>query len=185
MYVNLLKYMENSCLLAYCLGLGLACCSSHSQLGGCTLQRVEHLHTNVLQTAYSQQKPVTNQEKMLEKTMEELTKHTKKLFGSVEIKYQGPRTEGQECEGREFILEHSGIAVDFIEVDGVEVARVVSVVKGLTIRRSKAWKAVMDEINEIVEIMKQSIKLQVSGETPSLLYLGVNQAGRRAGNHPR
>ena len=94
MYVNLLKYRDCSCLLAYCLGLGMDCCSSHLQLYGCTLNRVVHLHTSVLKTGYSQQKLDI---KMLDKTMGQLTKHAKKLWKSVEIKYEGPRTEGQEC----------------------------------------------------------------------------------------
>ena len=59
-------------------------------------KRIGTLQTRVLQTDYSQQKLEI---KMLDKSMEKLTKHTKKLLESEEIKYEGPMTEGQECKG--------------------------------------------------------------------------------------
>ena len=39
---------------------------------------------------------------------------------SVEIKSKEPITEGQDCEGNEEELDHSGHSDDFIEVGGVE-----------------------------------------------------------------
>ena len=47
---------------------------------------------------------------------------------SVEIKYERPKTQGQECESSGDVLEHSDNAVDFIEVVGehVVVAGLVS-----------------------------------------------------------
>ena len=66
--------------------------------------------------------------------MGKLTKYTKRLMKSVQIKYQVPRTEGQESEGREAELEHSESAVYFREVGCDKVAR-VDYVKGLDITK--------------------------------------------------
>ena len=119
---------------------------------------------------------------MLYKTIGKLIKDTKKLW-SVEIKYKRTRAEGQECEGSEVILEHSRIAVDFMEVGCDEVARVV-LVKALEIMRSKAWKVEKDESEVEGKIMKQSFEIPASDRIPSLLHYRVNLAGRCARNHP-
>ena len=116
--------------------------------------------------------------------MGQLTKHAKKLWKSVEIKYEGPRTEGQECEGNVVVLEHSGNAVDLIEVGGDKVASVVYV-KDLEITRGRTGKVVMDKCDVVEEIMKQSTEMPACGRTPSQPKLRVNLAGISAGNHPR
>jgi hypothetical protein len=138
---------------------------------------VVRLQTRVLQTDYSQQKLVI---KMLDKSMEKLTKHTKQLFKSVKIKYEGPMTEGQVCEAREVVLEHSGNAIVFREVGSDKVARKVAV-RGLDIMRSIV---AMDESDVTEKIFKQFAEMPASERIPKLPHLRVNLAGRCARNHP-
>ena len=141
--------------------------------------RVVHLNTGVLQTGYSQHVTILE---MLDKTTEKLTKHTMKLWRNVEIKFQRrPRTEGQDCEGREVELD-TGNAVDLKEVGGEKVAKVVPV-KGLDNTRSKAGEVVIDEDDVIEKILKQTSELPVIEEAPRLRHLRVNLAGRSAENH--
>ena len=118
--------------------------------------------------------------KTLDKSMENLTKRTKQLLESVEIKYKGPMTEGQECESREVVLEHSGNAVVFREVGSDKVARKVAV-RGLDIMRSIV---AMDESDVTDKIFKQFAEMPASERVPRLPHLRVNLAGRCARNHP-
>ena len=106
---------------------------------------------------------------MLDKSIEKLAKHTKKLLESVEIKYEGPRTEGQECEGIEVVLEHSGYAVDFLEVGSDKVARVALWI-ALEIIRDRAWRVVRDE-NEDKEMKWTSLLLRTIFDDKTKNYI--------------
>ena len=127
------------------------------------------------------------QEEKLEKTMElKPTEHTKMLWGSVEIKYERPKTQGQECESSGDVLEHSDNAVDFIEVVGehVVVARLVSV-EVLQILASVARNVIEDKNNMVVrKVVMMAIKLPTILVTPRLQHLWVNLTGESAGKHP-
>jgi len=145
---------------------------------------VEHLRIDVHQIHYIQHKNVAMQVEKQDKTMKlKPTKHTKMLLGSVENKFEKPKTEGQECEGREVELGHLEKAVDFIEVVGAKVARMVSM-KVLEILAIVAMNVVEDKNNVVKRIMMTATKFPTIQGSPSLKHLRVNLAGRSAGNHP-
>ena len=145
---------------------------------------VEHLRIDVHQIHYIQHKNVAMQVEKQDKTMKlKPTKHTKMLLGSVENKFEKPKTEGQECEGREVELGHLEKAVDFIEVVGAKVARMVSM-KVPEILAIVAMNVVEDRNNVVKRIMMMATKFPTIQGSPSLKHLRVNLAGRSAGNHP-